>query len=402
MNNRLPAGSSYTMELGHNGNGNIEWAVNNDTQGLCNPPSMIDYDYPPDTPLEYQKPLGTGTNVWPTTPSSYAWTKNCTQVDELSKWFQTASNRDSFMHVSHTFTHLGLNNATSSDTVKEIQFNLAWLQQTGLSEGKFSSKGLIPPAITGLHNGDAIQAWMQNGIQYAMGDNSRSPLLNTQNEYWPLISNVANNGYAGLTIVPRWSTPIYYNCDLADCTLQEWINTSGGWGDFQSLLDFSRSTYTRHLLALRHDPFMFHQANLRSGDTATFTIGTQTGTFSLLQIWTETILQELMRLTTWPIITLKQQDLGVEFENRMALDACAPTLKYIISESPKAITGVSVSATNKNCGVPIPVTLPVGATASGSCATTERREQLGSDPLTIFVPLCGSDRTYTLASAISL
>jgi hypothetical protein len=41
---------------------------------------------------------------------------------------------------------------------------------------------------------------------------------------------------------------------------------------------------------------MFHQANLRQADVSTQTIGTETGQFSLLQCWVETILQELTRL----------------------------------------------------------------------------------------------------------
>jgi hypothetical protein len=91
--------------------------------------------------------------------------------------------------------------------------------------------------------------------------------IQQQNEYWPLISTVAANGYAGLNIMPRWgehylpafhneelmnitATTIYYNCDLPACTLQEWINTSGGSGDFNNLLNDARVTNTRHLLAL--------------------------------------------------------------------------------------------------------------------------------------------------------
>jgi hypothetical protein len=164
--------------MAHNGNGNIEWAVEVD-KGLCNPASMIDYNSPPDTPLEFQKPLGTGTNLWPTTPSSYVWTKACVSQDALSSWFMVPANRDAFAHISHTFTHEALNNATYSDANKEITFNKAWLSQTGISAGKFSPRGLIPPAITGLHNGDAIKAWMDNGITYVVGDTSRPPLLNT-------------------------------------------------------------------------------------------------------------------------------------------------------------------------------------------------------------------------------
>jgi hypothetical protein len=42
--------------------------------------------------------------------------------------------------------------------------------------------------------------------------------------------------------------------------------------------------------------FMFHQANMRQGDTPSFTVGSTTGNLSLLQIWVEVILQEMMRL----------------------------------------------------------------------------------------------------------
>lgn len=41
----------------------------------------------------------------------------------------------------------------------------------------FSS--LIPPAITGLHNGDTVKAFMDNGIKYVVGDNTRPALMNT-------------------------------------------------------------------------------------------------------------------------------------------------------------------------------------------------------------------------------
>jgi hypothetical protein len=71
--------------------------------------------------------------------------------DTLASWFLVEANRDHFWHISHTFTHEDLDNATYSDTNKEIQFNQAWLKAMGISDGAFSSQGLIPPGITGLH-----------------------------------------------------------------------------------------------------------------------------------------------------------------------------------------------------------------------------------------------------------
>lgn len=104
------------------------------------------------------------------------------------------------------------------------------------------------------------------------------------------------NGYPGLTVMPRWATTIYYNCDLPDCTLQEWINTSGGAGSFQDLLDNARNTNTMHLLSLRWDPFMFHQANLRQIDVDETWVNGAYKQYSLLQIWVEIIVQEMTRL----------------------------------------------------------------------------------------------------------
>ncbi|KAH7317283.1 hypothetical protein BKA65DRAFT_466259 [Rhexocercosporidium sp. MPI-PUGE-AT-0058] len=398
LNARLPAGSSFRIELAHNGNGNIEAAVAADTTGECIPDSSINLlDYPPSTPLEFVKPIGSGTNLWPDTPLTYSWSLACTKLDPIGNWFQSTTNRDEFFHLSHTFSHEALNNATDSDARQEIRFNQAWLTQVGIAAGRFSPQGIVPPAITGLHNGDVIREWMANGITSVVGDNTRPPLLNTENEHWPLISTVAANGWDGLTIIPRWSTPIYYNCYSAACTLAEWINTSGGSGDFNSLLEYSRSTYVHHLLGLRHDPMMLHQANLRQGDTGSFTVGPVTGQLSLYQIFVEVVLQEMMRLTTWPIITKKHDDIGQAFLDRMTVDKCSPNLTYIYSADNTKITGVTLGATNNSCSKPIPVQFPVSATTNASGVTNE---QLGTDPLTKWTTLSGSAVTFTFSTPI--
>ena len=66
--------------------------------------------------------------------------------------------------------------------------------------------------------------------------------------------------------------------------------------------------------------YMFHQANMRQGDVDSITIGKQTGKFSLLQSWTEVVTQELTRLTNWPILSLKHDDLGRLFVDRETLE----------------------------------------------------------------------------------
>ena len=65
---------------------------------------------------------------------------------------------------------------------------------------------------------------------------------------------------------------------------------------------------------------MFHQANLRSGDVDQITVGSVSGNLSLLQIWVETIIQEMGRLTDWPVRSLKHDDIAQVFLDRETLE----------------------------------------------------------------------------------
>jgi len=211
INSRLPAGSNYFIEIGHNGNGDIEEATELPAGASnCNPNYGVEYDSPPDTPLEFQKPLGTGTDLWPPEFTNYTWSLACAKLDSIATWF--TNNLNTFAAVSHTFTHEELNNATYHDATREIHFNIDWLKQIGLwDNSRFSPAGLIPPAITGLHNGDVIRAWMDNGVRIVVGDNTRPVLRNQANSFWPLITTVEANGYAGLVVIPRWGKRVPLN-----------------------------------------------------------------------------------------------------------------------------------------------------------------------------------------------
>jgi hypothetical protein len=255
LNARLPPGSDYFLEVAHNGNGDLLAATPKDTGGLCVPRTAVWTGDSDKTALEFKKPLGSGADKWDPVFANYTWSTACAELDDLAAWFTVPSNRDAFAHVSHTFTHLLLNNATYDDASKEISFNRAWMAQLGIDKAaRYSTNGLVPPAITGLHNGDVIRAWMNNNIFYVVGDNTRPPLRNPNSDFWPKRTTVADNGYDGLVIVPRWATTIYFNCDLAECTLNEWIHTSGGSGDFANLLRDAKNVNTRHLLSLHQDP----------------------------------------------------------------------------------------------------------------------------------------------------
>ncbi|KAJ5469590.1 hypothetical protein N7539_009208 [Penicillium diatomitis] len=397
VNARLNPGSIYFPETGHNGNGNIENSSNTDAGYTACNGGGIEYDSPPDTPLEYQKPLGTGTDLWPKKTTSYQWTTACTRLDPLLQWWSVPENLNSIASLSHTFTHEEQNNATFSDVTREISFNQAWLKQNGFDKAAhYTDNGIIPPAITGLHNGDALRAWWENGITNCVGDNTRPVLMNPENSMWPLFTTVADNGFAGMQVNPRWATRIYYNCDLPQCTVQEWIDTSSGSGTFADLLAVEKADTMRHLFGLHHDPYMFHQANLRNVDVDPITINGVSSKFSIFQAWVETQIQEFIRLVEWPLVSLKHADMSASFLARYNRDACGYSMSYTTANG--KITAVTVSAKGNTCSEAIPVTFPTAPSNTQGFTV----EQLGSDPATVWVKLSGSPVTFTLSSPIPL
>lgn len=401
LNSRLPAGSSFRLEFGHNGNGNIESATDlSSSTKICAPDNAVEYNDQIDTPLEFMKPLGTGVDIWPSSFTNYTWSASCSKLDTFGTWFENPTNLNAFAHISHTFTHEELNNSTYHDAAREIQFNQAWMKQIGIDKATlFTGNGIIPPAITGLHNGDVIQAWLDNGIDYVVGDNTRPVLRNPNNVHWPLASTEAVNGKAGLWIIPRFSTTIYFNCEQTTCLLKEWyVLTQRTSGTFQDLLNDARSTNVQYLLNLMADPYMFHQANLRQADMPTITVGNQTGKMSLIMSWIETITQELVRLTNWPIISLNHKQFAQYFMDRYTVDQCQPSASYTYSADGSTITAVTISANGNTCSSPIPVTVPSG-TASGGSITVD---QVGSEPPILWVKLSGSPVTLQLSKPVTL
>jgi len=72
-------------------------------------------------------------------------------------------------------------------------------------------------------------------------------------------------------------------------------------------------------------------------------------------------------------------------------------MSYSMDFSSKSITSVTVTAPNNVCAAPIPVTVP------GSVKDTKgfKNEQIGSDPLTVWVGLSGSPVTLDLDKPIA-
>lgn len=81
-----------------------------------------------------------------------------------------ASLANAFLWVSHTFTHLSLNNATGSDTRLQWQLNKAMAALLRLR--RLSQRGVVTSAISGLTNANALRQTALQGYIASVGDNS--------------------------------------------------------------------------------------------------------------------------------------------------------------------------------------------------------------------------------------
>jgi len=70
LQSRMPAGSKYFMEMGHNGNGPLAASIGKGA--ACTPNNWVQWtDEIPLTTLKYQKPLSTGKSFKPTEFTNY-------------------------------------------------------------------------------------------------------------------------------------------------------------------------------------------------------------------------------------------------------------------------------------------------------------------------------------------
>lgn len=146
---------------------------------------------------------------------------------------------------------------------------------------------------------------------------------------------------------------------------------------------------------------MFHQPNLRQADMDFITLDGKSQQLSLLQMWLEVVTTQMVTLVEWPIITLKHDHIAMAFNQRMVLDSCTPYMQITTnttSGNATAISGVTVLADGNICDVTIPVTVPGEVVDSKGFL----EEQIGNDPLTIWVKLDGDAVNFELSKPVAI
>ncbi|KAI9330164.1 hypothetical protein BDR26DRAFT_922582 [Obelidium mucronatum] len=392
LNRRLPRGSNLTIEMAYNGNGVMEVFSKTDLK------YYVDFDPDlTDAPLDWKKPLKTGKTIWPALSTLETnWNASVLAGDRLYNFFSAPGNLTSvsskFLWVSHTFTHEILNNNSYSDTMNDIKFNwqLASKKYWGLDgQPYWSNKSLVTPGISGIFNGDALQALTDFGLIACVGDSSRNKTLNSVRKmWWPYTTTVADSNFAGFTVIPRQSVTIYFNTTNTAYNTILYNNIYGTNHSFSYLMGMEVSRNMRTLALLSWEPAMFHQANLRNADLPIVTMGSKTGKLGLMQQWVEAIFGNFSLVSNWPIVTLKQDDLTQKFIDRQNYETANVSVIQLLNVT--ASDGVSILGFNitasKDCVAP--VTLPPSFGAENvSLPAGAYFEQIGIDSVTMWIPL---------------
>lgn len=223
-----------------------------------------------------------------------------------------------FWYITHTYTHPFLDEFSYGACRKELSDNWdAGKRVFGdpLPEA-VSQSAMVNPAITGLFNPACLRAMIDEGIVTAVGDNSRTELI-PENLWHGLRTTVDHNGYEGVFIIPRWATNIFYDNSLPDLNLVHFNAITPYTWTWEQLMDYEGRTAARNLLMYRPDPYMFHQANIHTFDFPGWTTKT-----SLLALWTQSVIDHLNKYNAFPVISLREDDMRVQLEERMARDAC--------------------------------------------------------------------------------
>jgi len=235
----------------------------------------------------------------------------------------------------------------------------------------WSANSIITPCVTGLWNGNVLRALADLGITATVSDESVTNAKTTdyvpQTPYHGVYSTVAANGYAGIYFVPREALDIDY-CDTNDAMLVDEYNSQFlSAGDkkltFEEIMAIQTMYGIEDKIGFRHDPFMLHQAN-----AATFSykdpVAGKTRNVSLVSLWIERVVDELMTYFNLPIVSPQMSTLVQTFQQRQTMDSCGITTTLNI-DSNNNVVGINVVST-QTCKMSLS-----GVVLSGSAVSME-------------------------------
>lgn len=105
-----------------------------------------------------------------------------------------------------------------------------------------------------------------------------------------------------------------------------------------------------------------------------------------------------MALEYAPLVPFRLNPLSKELTNP---SQCEPQISYTFSNEATSITSVTITANDDSCDVPIPVTFPQTAAVRVDGGDVQV-EQIGTEPVVLWVKLDGEPLSFTLDEPVSL
>jgi len=327
--------------------------------------------------------------------------------DELFNFFSDINVRKEFNWFSNTFSNKIMVNITHTEIRDEILRNIEIAMHLGLisrdlsySEIWWSKKSIGTRGSLGYTEKNVVETLKQYNIHYGMGNKYREDIIHQNNVYLPWVSP-----YGDFLVVPRdkrlilrWaSSPLqsiwlYKKLNQEAFPIPEMatkknkkdereLDHDQALNDWYKILDIESEDAITSLLNLKHDPFVFNQANIRVSST------TPHNNNSIMAQWLQYTIQKYNSYVYWPMISIKSDLLAQYYVTRSLQQNCGVEFSYTHNDT--HILSIQVTS-QYACKVPITV-------ADGVLKNLQDKdisyEKYGSDPLTVWVELPGNSVT---------
>lgn len=224
--------------------------------------------------------------------------------DDLTPYVRT--NKSMFKWISHTYTHLNLDNVDYATALSEITKNNQAASNLGLPG--YNKANMVTGQISGLRNAQFIKAAYDAGIRYLVSDTSIP-------SHRPASPNVGVPNFVDprILMIPRHANNLFFNVS----TPAEWTDEYNHiyrayWGrdlSYAEILDNQAELLLGFLLKGDVSPLMFHQPNLRDYNGLGNT---------LLGDLLDAVANKYERLYNFPALSPTMNNLAVLLQQRQA------------------------------------------------------------------------------------
>ncbi len=224
--------------------------------------------------------------------------------DDLTPYVRT--NKSMFKWISHTYTHLNLDNVDYATALSEITKNNQAASNLGLPG--YNKINMVTGQISGLRNAQFIKAAYDAGIRYLVSDTSIP-------SHRPASPNVGVPNFVDprILMIPRHANNLFFNVS----TPAEWTDEYNHiyrayWGrdlSYAEILDNQAELLLGFLLKGDVSPLMFHQPNLRDYNGLGNT---------LLGDLLDAVANKYERLYNFPALSPTMNNLAVLLQRRQA------------------------------------------------------------------------------------